>query len=84
MKRPKPIKVTVELYPEAIACLEALCNGTADQALAALVEHVQDGMERPGSWERPWLIQAFGDGWIHSMEQDPDAEWRQRPRKRRR
>jgi hypothetical protein len=33
----------------------------AARVLAYLVACASDGMRRPGSWERGWLAQAFGD-----------------------
>lgn len=37
-----------------------------------LLDHAQQGVYRPGSWERPWLQQAFGDTWERYLE--PDTE----------
>jgi hypothetical protein len=40
--------------------------------LVALADHAQQGVYRPGAWERDWLIQAFGDGWLDEVEPDTD------------
>jgi hypothetical protein len=37
-----------------------------------LLDHAQQGVYRPGSWERPWLQQAFGDSWEQHLEPDPE------------
>jgi len=37
-----------------------------------LLDHAQQGVYRPGSWERPWLQQAFGDAWERHLEPDPE------------
>jgi hypothetical protein len=44
-----------------------------DEALVAevvgeLIDHAQQGVYRPGAWERPWLSQAFGDEWLARLE----------------
>ena len=79
----KTIKVVLDA--EVVACLEILGDpthpqGTAAGVLADLAERVQDGVTRPGSWERPWLYQAFGDEWTERLEPDPSAHWRERPK----
>jgi len=69
--------VTVELPEEWARNLEALTGGTygpADLAgvLIELADHAQQGVYRPGSWERPWLIQAFGYDFEDRLEPDTD------------
>lgn len=45
---------------------------TVEDVISELIDHAQQGVYRPGSWERPWLTQAFGDDWVEYMEPDPD------------
>lgn len=35
--------------------------------VGVLLDHVQQGISRPGSWERPWLEQVFGDAWADRL-----------------
>lgn len=63
------VRVTLELSPQEIRVLGSLGQhsyiGSADpgDVLRLLIHHVLDGARRPGSWERGWMIQLFGDGW---------------------
>jgi hypothetical protein len=50
-------------------------HGIVSQLLRTAVE----GVQRPGSWERGWLLQAFGNAWEEGLEPDPAATWKQRP-----
>ncbi len=82
MASKKRIVVTVdERTSEALAVLG---SGDASAALAELASRAVDGVTRPGSWERPWLEQAFGSEWQDELEPDPSASWRQRPKTDRR
>jgi hypothetical protein len=62
------VEVTVTLLPEVAARLAVLDEqggpGAAAAVLATLADHAQQGVCRPGSWERGWLCQVFGDGWL--------------------
>lgn len=35
-----------------------------------LIDHAQQGVYRPGAWEREWLCQAFGYDWLERLEPD--------------
>ena len=35
--------------------------GNVQHVLEKLIDHAQQGVYRPGAWEREWLVQAFGD-----------------------
>jgi hypothetical protein len=39
--------------------------------LMELADHAQQGVYRPGSWERPWVHQAFGSEFESALEEDP-------------
>lgn len=79
------MKVTIELPEELVELLAVLDDrGRADATLLELAARAVDGVSRPGSWERQWLYQAFGDAWEERLEPDPEAHWRQRPRRQRR
>jgi hypothetical protein len=72
------VQVTVTLPVDTAQRLAVLADddshGTASVArvLAVLADHVQQGVYRPGSWERPWLCQVFGDEWLSQLEPDTD------------
>jgi hypothetical protein len=40
--------------------LEQRCT----RVLLQLADHAQQGVHRNGGWERQWITQAFGDGWL--------------------
>jgi hypothetical protein len=56
--------ITVELRPAQLAALQAIAetvewlDGPAE-VLQTLADHVEQGLRRPGSWERPWLLSVF-------------------------
>ena len=74
---PNPIEVTVRLSVEHARRLAVLAGegyGVAGVAgvLATLADHAQQGVYRPGAWERDWVTQAFGDQWLTRVEPDLD------------
>jgi hypothetical protein len=69
------MKITVEVSAEVYRLLEVLTKGEYGAAesgvegvVLQLIDHAQQGVYRPGSWERPWLAQAFGEGWTAHLE----------------
>ena len=66
--------VTLELDDTVYTLLEVLTRGesapqdTVEGVIYELIDHAQQGVYRPGAWERDWLCQAFGDDWIEHME----------------
>jgi len=74
---PRYVDVTVRLPEPWVQNLEALVDpdhGLDDVAavLTELADHAQQGVYRPGSWERPWLCQALGWDWLENLEPDPE------------
>ena len=43
-----------------------------EAVIYTLVDHAHQGVYRPGTWERTWLMQVFGDSWLARVE--PDTE----------
>lgn len=39
-----------------------------EDVIEHLISNVHAGVYRPGSWERPWLCQAFGDDFTKNLE----------------
>ena len=72
------MKVEIEITDNVAKLLEVLAPrvvGSPEErvkyVLMELVDHAQQGVYRPGSWERPWLCQAFGSAFESSLEEDP-------------
>ena len=81
MSSPQPpeptVSVTLELSQRVADLLTCLTRGQfAPQdlrgVLMELIDHAQQGVYRPGAWERPWLEQAFGYDWQAGLEPDTD------------
>jgi hypothetical protein len=72
------MKIEVDIPDEFVALLQVI--GDPESVLAELADHVQQGVSRPGSWERGWLIQAFGDEFTTKLKTDPSTQWREIPK----
>jgi len=62
--------ITVRVSETVYSLLKVLVepDGSVEGVLSELIDHAQQGVYRPGAWERNWLIQAFGDDWIKKLE----------------
>ena len=65
--------VTIEVDETFYALLEVLTRAkygpdSVEGVLLELADHAQQGVYRPGAWERDWLVQAFGGDWIEYLE----------------
>jgi hypothetical protein len=74
------VRVTLDVSEEVARRLAVLVGSTEEtlehrvaDVLMELADHAQQGVYRPGSWERPWLVQAFGDYFLERVETDPNA-----------
>ncbi len=38
------------------------------RVLMQLADHAKEGVYQNGGWERQWVVQAFGDGWLERTE----------------
>jgi hypothetical protein len=70
--------VTITVDPVVYRLLEALTSGesaprSVEAVIGALIDHAQQGVYRPGSWERGWLCQVFGGDWTAHL--DPGDPW---------
>jgi hypothetical protein len=80
-------KITIEVSDTVYELLKTLDEkGSVEVVLTELADHAQQGVYRPGAWERDWLIQAFGPDFIARLEPGdpygrPDSPMFQRPRK---
>jgi hypothetical protein len=74
-------EITVTVTDEVAARLAALTDpsllergaavtAAARDAVAVLIDHAQQGVYRPGSWERSWLMSVFGDEWLSRLVPD--------------
>lgn len=84
-------EITITITDEVAARLAVLTDpslltagatiaAAASDAVAVLIDHAQVGVTRPGSWERGWICQVFGDEWTARLEPDPDVWSRRRPK----
>ncbi len=80
----KRVTVEVTLSEDVARKLAVLVESTREvrerslesrvsEVLLELADHAQQGVYRPGSWERPWVVQAFGDYFLDRVESDPKA-----------
>ena len=75
---PEPtVTVTLELSQRVAGLLTVLTRGAYAPedlrgVLMQLIDHAQQGVYRPGAWERGWLEQAFGHDWQAGLEPDTD------------
>ncbi len=65
--------ITVEVDATVYGLLQVLTKGqhapkTVEDVVLQLIDHAQQGVYRPGAWERNWLISAFADDWIEHLE----------------
>jgi len=78
------VPIVVTLSPNTIEALEVLSDDcTAEVALEVLAGHVRDGVRRPDSPQRAWVIEQLGGSWLKDMESDPDSpfEGAERPKR---
>ena len=85
---PGPLEVVVTLHVEHLASLAMLARcigakGTPAELAGIAIDHLVasaiDGVRRPGSWERGWLRQAFGD--LDTEPHEDGVDWHEQPRK---
>ena len=63
------MQITLDIDDITAALLATLDDeGSAQNAINELVSHAMQGVYRPGSWERPWLTQAFGEDFLAKLE----------------
>lgn len=84
------ITITIEVSDTVYKLLQVLDpHGSAEVVLLTLADHAQQGVYRPGSWERDWLVSVFGSEWIERLEPGdpygrPDSPMFQRPKQKER
>jgi hypothetical protein len=62
-------KITIEVSDVEYKLLQVLDEeGSVEAAVELLLDHAQQGVYRPGAWERPWLVQVFGEDFIARLE----------------
>lgn len=77
-------KISIEIDDVRFSLLEVLTKSpdwrlgeSVEQVISRIVDHVAQGIYRPGSWERGWLIQVAGDDFCKHLEAgDPWAPFR--------
>ena len=56
-------KIILEVSETVHGLLATLCDEfhpDVESVVLTLIDHAQQGVYRPGAWERDWLSQAFG------------------------
>lgn len=76
--------ITITVTDEVAARLAALIDPDGDppvtgaatvaDVVSVLVDHAQQGVYRPGAWERDWLCSAFGYDWPGRLVPDTRPE----------
>ena len=85
-------RITIEVSETVYSLLEVLTKGewapakTVHGIIETLIDHAQQGVYRPGAWERQWLEHVFPGSWQEHLEPgDPygrlNAEMFQRPKR---
>lgn len=61
--------IRVKVSPVVFDLLRVLGNDEIDVkgVIERLIDHAQQGVYRPGAWEREWVCQAFGHDWIDNL-----------------
>ena len=65
------MKITIEVSEVVYGFLEVLAKAeeaTVEDVVGELVDHAQQGVYRPGAWERQWLMQVFGEDFTRYLE----------------
>lgn len=65
--------ITIEVDDTVFSLLQVLTKGqyapkTVEDVVLQLIDHAQQGVYRPGAWERNWLISAFSDDFVEHLE----------------
>lgn len=58
-------KIVIEVDVRVLSLLGVIDDPVV--VIMSLIDHAQQGVYRPGAWEREWLIQAFGDLWTEKL-----------------
>jgi hypothetical protein len=70
----KTTRITLEIPEDALERLRVL--GEPARILATLAHRAQQGVFWPSCWERPWLVQVFGDEWTARLHQESQRKER--------
>jgi hypothetical protein len=63
------MKLELEISDTVAALLATLSDtGDVQEVVEQLIDHAQQGVYRPGAWEREWLCQAFSGDFIRKLE----------------
>lgn len=83
-------KITIELSKTVHSLLSVITKSdmgptTVAEVIETLIDHAQQGIYRPGSWERGWLERVFPEGWQEHLEPGdpygrPDSPMFDRPK----
>jgi hypothetical protein len=80
MAAPEDKEIVTLLISKRVAdLLRILTNDQVGPAtlrgvIEELIDHAQQGVYRPGAWERGWLISVFSDEWIDKLVPDHEKK----------
>lgn len=85
--------ITVDVSDTVYELLQVLTHGkhssvqTVNGVVLKLIDHAQQGVYRPGAWERDWLRQVFIHDWEQYLEPGdpygrPNSPMFQRPKRK--
>jgi hypothetical protein len=77
------MKIELDIDDDTLAYLTVLGSGrgqSPEEVIYQLIDHAIQGVYRPGSWERPWIEQAFGAIDETQLTRDPDTPFYLKPR----
>lgn len=61
--------LTLEISNEVAGLLATLDEeGDVEMVVQRLIDHAQQGVYRPGAWEREWIVQVFGYDFEKKLE----------------
>ena len=66
-------RIRLDIEDTVYGLLEVLTHGagapeSVEGVIGELIGHAQQGVYRPGAWERDWVRQAFGEDWTVYLE----------------
>ncbi len=67
-RRPEPGSPGFDIPGFTQAAVATTLEQRCARVLLQLADHAQQGVRQNGAWERQWVTQAFGDGWLERTE----------------
>jgi hypothetical protein len=76
--QPDTVRIAIEVSTVTAQLLAVLSNNNKpEETLEALADHAQQGVYRPGAWEREWIAQVFPVEWWEAKTEPGDPHGRE-------